>query len=107
MFLENKDYKWEKIDDNLERAIVGYDNSLMQTIVRFKKGGIGYMHQHIHSQVAFILKGTFEVQIEDEKKILNSGDTFFILSNKMHGVVCLEEGILVESFSPMREDFLK
>ena len=107
MFLESKKYKWEKIDENLERAIIGYDNTLMQTIVRFKKGGIGYLHKHVHSQVAFIIKGTFEVQIEDEKKVLQSGDTFFIPSNKMHGVICLEEGILVESFSPMREDFLK
>jgi quercetin dioxygenase-like cupin family protein len=107
MFLESKNYNWEKIDENLERAIVGFDKSLMQTIVRFKKGGIGYLHQHIHSQVAFILKGSFEVQIEEEKMILQSGDTFFIPTNKMHGVVCLEEGILVESFSPMREDFLK
>ncbi|NHN25804.1 cupin domain-containing protein [Flavobacterium jejuense] len=107
MFIESKDYKWEKIDKNLDRAIIGYDNALMQTIVKFKKGGIGYLHQHIHSQVAFIVKGSFEVQIEEEKKILHSGDTFFIPSNKMHGVVCLEEGILVESFSPMREDFLK
>jgi quercetin dioxygenase-like cupin family protein len=106
MFLESKEYNWQKIDDNLERAIIGYDSSLMQTIVRFKKGGIGYLHQHFHSQVAFIIKGSFEVQIEEEKKILHSGDTFFIPTNKMHGVVCLEEGILVESFSPMREDFL-
>lgn len=107
MFIESKDYKWEKIDENLERAIIGYDNALMQTIVKFKKGGIGYLHQHIHSQVAFIVKGSFEVQIEEEKKILHSGDTFFIPSHKMHGVVCLEEGILVESFSPIRKDFLK
>ncbi len=107
MFLKSKEYNWQKIDENLERAIIGHDNSLMQTIVRFKKGGIGYLHQHIHSQVAFIVKGSFEVQIEKEKKVLHSGDTFFIPSNKMHGVVCLEEGILVESFSPMREDFFK
>ena len=107
MFLENKDYKWEKIDENLERALIGFDDSLMQTMVRFKKGGIGYLHQHIHSQCAFIAKGSFEVQIEDEKKVLNAGDAFFVPSELIHGVVCLEDGILVESFSPKREDFLK
>jgi quercetin dioxygenase-like cupin family protein len=106
MFLENTNYHWEKIDENLDRAVVGHDASLMLTIVRFKKGGIGYLHQHIHSQAAFIASGKFEVQIEEEKKILQSGDSFFILTNKMHGVVCLEEGVLIESFSPMREDFI-
>jgi len=107
MFFESTNYNWEKIDDHLERAIVGYDASLMLTIVRFKKGGIGYLHQHIHSQVAFIASGTFEVQIENEKMILKVGDSFFIPTNLMHGVVCLEEGVLIESFSPMREDFIK
>lgn len=106
MFLEQSDYNWEKIDENLDRAVVGYDDSLMLTIVRFKKGGIGKLHQHTHSQVAYIASGSFEVQIEDEKKILKTGDSFFLKSNVMHGVVCLEDGVLIESFSPMREDFV-
>lgn len=107
MFNEAKNYQWEKIDDNIERAIVGFDSSLMLTIVKFKKGGIGYLHQHFHSQVAYIAQGAFEVQIESEKQILKSGDSFFIPSNKMHGVVSLEDGLLVEAFSPKREDFIK
>lgn len=106
MFLEQSDYNWEKIDENLDRAVVGYDDSLMLTIVRFKKGGIGKLHQHIHSQVAYIASGSFTVQIEDEKKKLKTGDSFFLKSNVMHGVVCLEDGVLIESFSPMREDFV-
>ncbi len=106
MFLEQSNYNWEKIDENLDRAIVGYDDSLMLTIVKFKKGGIGKLHNHIHSQVAYIASGAFEVQIEDEKKVLKSGDSFFLKTNVMHGVVCLEDGVLIESFSPMREDFV-
>ncbi|WP_027377876.1 cupin domain-containing protein [Kaistella palustris] len=106
MFLEQSKYTWEKIDDNLERAVVGYDESLMLTIVRFKKGGVGKLHQHIHSQVAYIASGAFEVQIEDEKKVLKTGDSFFLKTNIKHGVVCLEDGVLIESFSPLREDFL-
>lgn len=107
MFIENKDFHWEKIDENLERALVGHDDSLMLTVVKFKKGGVGPLHHHFHSQAAFIAKGSFEVTIEEEKKILSAGDTFFINSNKTHGVVCLEEGMLVECFSPKREDFLQ
>lgn len=107
MFLEQSNYYWEKIDENLDRAVVGYDDSLMLTIVKFKKGGIGKLHHHIHSQVAYIASGSFEVQIEEEKKVLNAGDSFFLKTNVMHGVVCLDEGVLIESFSPMREDFVK
>ena len=107
MFLKKSNYTWEKIDENLDRAVVGFDDSLMLTIVRFKKGGIGKLHQHIHSQVAFIASGSFEVQIGEEKKMLKTGDSFFLPTNIMHGVVCLEDGVLIESFSPMRKDFVK
>ena len=107
MFFESKNYHWERIDENLERALVGYDSSLMLTVVKFKKGGIGYLHKHIHSQAAFIASGKFEVQIDGEKRIISGGDSFFIPTELLHGVVCLEEGMLVESFSPMREDFIK
>ena len=37
MFFESKNYHWERLDENLERALVGYDSSLMLTIVKFKK----------------------------------------------------------------------
>jgi quercetin dioxygenase-like cupin family protein len=103
MFFESKNYHWERIDENLESALVGYDSSLMQTLFDLKRRD-RLFHKHIHSQCAFIAKGKFEVQIENEK-ILSAGDSFFIPSELVHGVVCLEEGILVESFSPMKKIF--
>jgi quercetin dioxygenase-like cupin family protein len=57
--------------------------------------------------VTHIAEGKFEVTIDDEKKILEKGDSFYIPSNVMHGVVCLESGLLIDVFSPVREDFLK
>lgn len=107
MFFKSAEIGWEKVDENIDRQIVGYDDSLMMVNVRFKKGGIGYLHQHFHSQVTYIAEGKFEITIENEKVVLEKGDSFFIPSNKMHGVVCLEDGILVDVFNPMREDFIK
>ncbi len=106
MFFETQDQPWEIIDDKIERQIVGYDDSLMMVIVRFKKDGIGYLHQHIHSQATYIAEGKFEVKIAGESKILKKGDSFFIPTNAEHGVVCLEDGILIDAFSPVRKDFL-
>ena len=39
------------------------------------------------------------------KQILKAGDVFHVPSNVIHGAVCLEKGVLVDVFSPMREDF--
>lgn len=99
--------EWETIDDKIQRQIVGFDDKVMMVNVRFEKGGVGAMHNHHHSQVTHVSEGLFEVTIGEEKKVLGKGDSFYIPSNVMHGVICLEEGMLVDVFSPMREDFIK
>ena len=39
-------------------------------------------------------------------KVVRKGDTLYKLPNLEHGCVCLEEGVLLDFFTPMREDFV-
>ena len=41
------------------------------------------------------------------KKILTTGDAFYVPPQAVHGAVCLEAGVLIDVFSPMREDFIQ
>ena len=106
LFIENRDIPWQQMDQGVKRKIMAYDDRLMVVKVAFEKGGVGNLHQHYHSQITHIESGIFEVEIGDEKKILTAGDAFYIPPNVMHGAVCLEEGVLIDVFSPMREDFI-
>ena len=106
VFIENRDIPWEQMDKGVRRKIMSYDNNLMLVNVEFEKGGIGNLHQHYHSQITFIESGIFEVEIGGEKKVLSKGDGFYIPPNVLHGAVCLEAGVLIDVFSPMREDFV-
>lgn len=107
VFFEQDKMEWEILEDKISRQIVGYDDTMMMVNVKFKKDGVGQMHNHIHTQSTHISSGKFEVTIGDEKKILKEGDSFFVPSNIMHGVVCLEEGMLIDVFNPVRKDFLE
>lgn len=106
VFIENKDIPWEQMAEGVKRKIMSYDDSLMVVKVQFDKGGIGTLHQHYHSQITHIESGVFEVEISEEKKVLSAGDGFYIPPNTIHGAVCLEAGVLIDVFSPMREDFI-
>lgn len=88
------------------RKIMTYSDELMVTKVWFEKGSIGAIHNHPHLQISYVVKGKFEVTMGDNKKILKEGDLFFAPTLVFHGVVCLEEGILVDVFNPKRDDFL-
>ncbi len=96
----------EKAGEGMTRQIMGYTDHLMLVRVFFKEGAIGYTHTHPHEQVSIVEKGRFEVTVDGKSQILEKGDAFTVTPGLEHGAVCLEEGILIDTFSPMREDFL-
>ncbi len=106
VFIENKDIPWDDMGNGVKRKIMSYDDNLMVVKVEFEKGGVGSLHQHYHSQITHIEKGVFEVEIDGVKKLLSAGDGFYIPPNTIHGAVCMEAGVLIDVFSPMREDFI-
>ncbi len=105
-FLFSNDVKWEDTDPGVQRQVMGYDGQLMLVKVKFEKGAIGAPHSHYHSQSSYIASGKFEMTIGDEKRILEPGDAFYVAPDVVHGLLCLEAGIVVDTFSPMRETFI-
>jgi quercetin dioxygenase-like cupin family protein len=106
VFIENESIPWEQMDTGVKRKIMAWDDNLMMVKVNFEKGGVGTVHQHYHSQITHIESGVFEVEIDGIKKVLSAGDGFYIPPNILHGAVCLEAGVLIDVFSPMREEFV-
>ena len=107
MFKFNKDVTATNCEEGVTRKILTYSDELMMCEITFKKGSKGNFHSHKHLQITYIAEGSFEFTIGDETKIVNKGDSVYMPSNVIHGVTCLEDGILVDVFNPMREDFLK
>jgi len=105
-FIHSKEIDWEQTGKEVERKILGYDDEVMMVAVKFAEGAVGAPHHHIHRQISYVASGRFEVTINDVKKILEKGDCFFVAPDLVHGVVALEEGILVDVFTPARQDFL-
>lgn len=91
----------------VERRILAYCEELMCVENIFAAGAIGAKHQHPHTQITYVAKGRFRFTIGGETKEVAAGDTLLKQDNIMHGCVCLEEGILVDFFTPMRKDFLE
>lgn len=100
------DIEVEDLGNGMKRQLMGHNQQILMAKVYFDEEAIGYVHDHHHAQAAYVVKGEFEVQVGEEKRILKAGDAFFVEPNAPHGAVCLKEGILIDVFSPCREDFL-
>ena len=69
-------------------------------------GGVGAMHCHPHTQITYIVSGRYRFTIGDETREVGPGDTLLKQNGVMHGCVCLEGGVMLDFFTPMREDFV-
>ncbi len=96
----------EDIGGGLKRQMLGYNHELMAVKIYFEKGAIGYSHAHRHSQVTYVVKGEFHFNIDGVTTIMKEGDSCLIQPWADHGATCTTGGILIDTFSPPREDFL-
>ena len=105
-FLLDENQDWEVVGEGVKRKIMGYDDKIMLVKVDFATGGIGYEHEHYHSQVTYVASGEFEFTIAGETQTVKGGDSVYIPPHALHGATCTKAGILIDVFSPIREDFM-
>ena len=97
---------WVVTPDGNRRRVVLHTDELMVVEFAFEKGGVGALHSHPHVQSSYVAVGRFEVTIDGRTETLETGSSFIVPSNLVHGVRALEAGRLVDTFTPHRADFL-
>lgn len=113
MFTE-KNQRWvfhgdtlpQNAGEGVVRRVLAYTDALMCVENRFKTGAIGALHSHPHTQITYVVSGRFAFTIDGESREVGPGDTMLKTDGVDHGCTCLEEGVLLDIFNPMREDFL-
>ena len=107
MFTENKNIAAKDLGGGTKRKVLSYSKNLMTCELTFEKGAVGALHSHPHEQIGYIISGKLVYQEEGQPdKILETGDTYYVAPNVVHGVQILEETKLLDIFTPMREDFV-
>ena len=100
----------QTVRPGLERKIINA-NQLMTVILDFTDGPWAEKeppHAHPHQQTSYIAKGEIIFYCEGEPDAhLKEGDMFVVPSGKKHTIKLLtKEARLVDSFTPLRQDFL-
>lgn len=106
---KNDENEGKEIAPGVFRKITYLDNILAATI-EFTGGPMEQPdepHSHPHEQISYVADGLLYVFIGDDKQMLEEGDMFLIPSNVPHCIQTLTERVkLVDTFTPVREDFL-
>ena len=105
-FAHDADLPWEPAGEGVLRKILTYRDAVMMVRVRFEAGAIGPAHSHPHIQCSLVESGAFDITIAGRTERLEAGDSFMVPPDAIHGAVAIEAGVLVDVFTPMRQDFL-
>lgn len=106
MFQEHSDNGFENMFEGIDRKTLAYGEKTLMTEFRLKKGGILPRHSHPHEQTGYLVSGRVNVHAGGETFEAEPGDSWSIAGDLEHGAEPLEDSIVVEVFSPVREDYL-
>lgn len=88
------------------RRVLAYDEELMCVENAFEAGCAAPLHHHPHLQIAYVVDGVFDVCVDGEIRRLSKGDSVLLPDDIPHSVTCVEKGIVLDIFTPMRKDFV-
>jgi quercetin dioxygenase-like cupin family protein len=97
----------ECIADGIQRQMVVGDD-LMICRLTIQPRVVTAVHSHVHEQMTMVERGRVLYVVDGVERICAPGDVLHFPPNVPHGATMLdEEVVLVDVFTPKRDDFLK
>ncbi len=104
--LESRDVpKVEMLPDFYRQTMV-YGKQLMMVLFSMKQGADLPAHKHPHEQMGFVVRGAVEFTVDGHTYVTRAGCNYYVPSNVLHSAKVLEDALVVDAFSPPREDYL-
>jgi quercetin dioxygenase-like cupin family protein len=106
MVIHNADVKKKDLFPGASRKVIARGGAMMLVEVRFDAGTVVEAHAHPHEQSSYVVSGKIVLTLAGKQETLGPGDSFYAGPNVPHGVRFLEDSVVVDCFTPQREDFL-
>ena len=104
-------FTWNDIPEDVLNPLAGrkalHGKNITMARFRFDKGNVVAMHHHINDQITIIQSGKVRFNLDGEIKELSAGDFLHVDPDVPHGNEALEDTVIIELFSPIREDWIK
>lgn len=93
--------------EGAERRVLSYGGGMMLVQFRFPAGVTAPVHSHPHEQVGYVVQGAIDLLIDGRDPVrLTEGDSYYVPPDVRHGIVTHAPTVLLDCFTPLREDFL-
>ena len=98
---------WIDIVPGIRRRTIANGSTMYQMVAKLDAGSRMPEHRHSQEQIVHILNGRMRLIVSGVSHELKTGDSYYLASNVPHGVETLEETMVLDTFSPPRDDYLE
>ena len=93
-------------EPGLTRRIGACNEKLSLVEHVMQRGWAGARHSHPHDQVAYVVRGRLRVVVGESSFEVAEGDSFVVKGGVEHEARALEDSVVVDVFTPRRDDYL-
>ena len=95
------------LPDGTQRRVLSYGGNLMLVEFGFVAGVASALHSHPHEQVGYVVSGEIDFIAEGKPATrLVAGCSYYVSPNVKHNIVTYAPTVLIDCFTPVRDDFL-
>jgi len=106
MILKAKPEGYKPLIEGITLKNLAYGEKTHLIQVKLGKGAVIPEHQHPQEQTGYLLSGKLRFVYGEEEAIVLPGDSWSFSGGTIHSAEALEDTIVLECFSPLREDYL-
>ncbi|MBA3948091.1 MAG: cupin domain-containing protein [Herpetosiphonaceae bacterium] len=93
--------------EGAERRVLSYGGGMMLVQFTFRAPTVTPLHRHPHEQIGYVVTGMLDLMMDGHPVTrLTAGSSYYVAPNVMHGIVTHEPTIVVDCFTPIRDEFL-
>ena len=95
-----------KPEPGLTRKVMAFNDKLFLAEHQMVRGWAGTVHSHPHDQIVYVVRGHLKVACQGKTFDVRAGDSFVVRGGVEHGASALEDSLVIDVFTPCREDYL-
>ena len=107
MFYKKDDTGYRTPAEGVQLKTLVHGDKTLLCEFRMKKGSRVPEHSHPHEQTGYMVSGRISFITDDETFEALPGDSWCIPGDVIHTADILEDSVIIEVFSPVREDYLE
>ena len=106
MFKKTKASGYTEVIEGVHLKTLVYGDKTLMVEIKFEKGANIPPHSHPHEQTGYMISGKLNFLVNGEHLETAPGDSWNIPGDVPHSATAQEDSVVVEIFSPVREDYL-